>query len=113
MHSGPAWKIVDSPGSDLVYGDSAKRTKKVGIVGKCGTRYGASLGKMGKKVGPSQPAMFACCVCGKTKMKRRAVGTWRCGSHMTTGADGAWTCSTTPAVTAKSAIGSLKELKDQ
>uniref|UniRef100_A0A0K8RLN4 Putative ptz00255 60s ribosomal protein l37a n=1 Tax=Ixodes ricinus TaxID=34613 RepID=A0A0K8RLN4_IXORI len=28
----------------------AKRTKKVGIVGKYGTRYGASLRKMAKKI---------------------------------------------------------------
>ncbi|VDO80990.1 unnamed protein product [Haemonchus placei] len=35
----------------------AKRTKKVGIVGKYGTRYGASLRKMVKKMeaGPSNP----------------------------------------------------------
>lgn len=66
MHSGPAWKIVDSLGSDLVCDDSAKPTKKVGIVGKYGTHYGASFRKMVKKIGTSQPAMYTC----KTKMNR-------------------------------------------
>uniref|UniRef100_A0A8C6VIS3 60S ribosomal protein L37a n=1 Tax=Naja naja TaxID=35670 RepID=A0A8C6VIS3_NAJNA len=79
----------------------AKRTKKVGIVGKYGTRYGASLRKMVKKIEISQHAKYTCSFCGKTKMKRKAVGIWHCGSCMKT------------AVTVKSAIRRLKELKDQ
>ncbi|XP_014391696.1 PREDICTED: putative 60S ribosomal protein L37a [Myotis brandtii] len=91
----------------------AQRIKKVGIVGKYGTRYGASLGKMAKKTEISQHAKYTCSFCGKTRMKRRAVGTWRCGSCMKTVAGGAWTYSTTSAVTVKSAIRRRKELKDQ
>ncbi|KAK7808302.1 hypothetical protein U0070_013984 [Myodes glareolus] len=51
-------------------GDMAKRTKKVGIVRKYGTRYGASLRKMVKKIEISQHAKYTCSFCGKTKMKR-------------------------------------------
>ncbi|KAI4562907.1 hypothetical protein MJT46_010516 [Ovis ammon polii x Ovis aries] len=91
----------------------AKRTKKVGIVGKYGTRYGASLRKMVKKIEISQHAKYACSFCGKTKMKRRAVGIWHCGSCRKTVAGGAWTYTTTSAVTVKSAIRRRKELKDQ
>nr|XP_020758391.1 putative 60S ribosomal protein L37a [Odocoileus virginianus texanus] len=91
----------------------AKRTKKVGIVGKYGTRYGASLRKMVKKIEISQHVKYTCSFCGKTKMKRRAVGIWHCGSCMKTVAGGAWTYTTTSAVTVKSAIRRLKELKDQ
>ncbi|XP_059961222.1 large ribosomal subunit protein eL43-like [Mesoplodon densirostris] len=94
-------------------GPTAKRTKKVGIVGKYGTRYGASLRKMVKKIEISQHAKYTCSFCGKTKMKRRAVGIWHCGSCMKTVAGGAWTYNTTSAVTVKSAIRRLKELKDQ
>ena len=36
-------------GSDLGCVNMAKRTKKVGIMGKYGTRYGASLRKIFKK----------------------------------------------------------------
>uniref|UniRef100_A0A8C6I4U3 60S ribosomal protein L37a n=1 Tax=Mus spicilegus TaxID=10103 RepID=A0A8C6I4U3_MUSSI len=50
----------------------AKRTKKVGIVGKYRTRYGASLRKMVKKIEISQHAKYTCSFCGKTKMKKRA-----------------------------------------
>ncbi|XP_059270207.1 large ribosomal subunit protein eL43-like [Mustela nigripes] len=90
----------------------AKRTKKVGIVGKCGTRYGASLRKMVKKTEISQH-VYTCSFCGKTKMKRRAVGIWHCGSCMKTVAGGAWTDTTTSAITVESAFRRLKELKDQ
>uniref|UniRef100_A0A8D2N5I2 Ribosomal protein L37a n=1 Tax=Zonotrichia albicollis TaxID=44394 RepID=A0A8D2N5I2_ZONAL len=75
----------------------AKRTKKVGIVGKYGTRYGASLRKMVKKIEISQHAKYTCSFCGKTKMKRKAVGIWHCGSCMKTVAGGAWTYNTTSA----------------
>lgn len=43
----------------------AKRTKKVGIVGKYGTRYGASLRKTAKKAEISQHAKYTCAFCGK------------------------------------------------
>ncbi|XP_004376355.2 large ribosomal subunit protein eL43 [Trichechus manatus latirostris] len=111
--SAPARCVSSSLDSDLVCGAMAKRTKKVGIVGKYGTRYGASLRKMVKKIEISQHAKYTCSFCGKTKMKRRAVGIWHCGSCMKTVAGGAWTYNTTSAVTVKSAIRRLKELKDQ
>nr|XP_012423570.1 PREDICTED: putative 60S ribosomal protein L37a [Odobenus rosmarus divergens] len=91
----------------------AQCTKKVGIVDKHGTRYGASLRKMVKKIEVSLHDKYTCSSCGKTKMKRRAVGIWHCDSCMKTIAGGTWTYNTTSAVTVKLAIGRLKELKDQ
>ncbi|XP_008053484.1 putative 60S ribosomal protein L37a [Carlito syrichta] len=90
----------------------AKRTKKVGIVGQYGTRCGASLRKMVRKIEVSQHAEYTCSFCGRTKMKRRAVGLWPCGSCMKTVAGGAWACNSISAVTVKSAVRRLKELKD-
>ena len=49
----------------------AKRTKKVGITGKYGTRYGASLRKTVKKMEISQHSKYTCTFCGKDKMKRK------------------------------------------
>lgn len=43
----------------------SKRTKKVGIVGKYGTRYGASLRKQIKKIEVSQHSKYFCPFCGK------------------------------------------------
>lgn len=55
----------------------AKRTKKVGIVGKYGTRYGASLRKTVKKMEVSQHSKYTCAFCGKDAMKRVCVGIWK------------------------------------
>ena len=42
-----------------------RRTKKVGICGKYGTRYGASLRKIIKKIEVSQHSKYTCVFCGK------------------------------------------------
>ncbi len=44
-----------------------RRTKKVGITGKYGTRYGASLRKVVKKMEISQHAKYSCTFCGRDK----------------------------------------------
>ena len=56
----------------------AKRTKKVGITGKYGTRYGASLRREVKKLEVSQHSKYQCEFCGKKSVKRVAVGIWKC-----------------------------------
>ena len=50
----------------------AKRTKKVGVVGKYGTRYGASLRKTVKKMEITQHAKYTCTFCGKVRIFRAA-----------------------------------------
>jgi len=42
-----------------------KRTVKVGIVGKYGTRYGASLRRIIKKFEVQQHSRYVCSFCGK------------------------------------------------
>ncbi|XP_044921047.1 60S ribosomal protein L37a-like [Mustela putorius furo] len=101
-----------SLGSGIVCSNLAKRTKKVDIMGKYETCYGASLRKMVKKIEISQHAKYTCSY-GNTKMRKRAVGIWHCGSCMKTITGGAWTYNTIFAITVKSAIRRLKELKDQ
>lgn len=51
----------------------SKRTKKVGIVGKYGTRYGASLRKQIKKIEVSQHSKYFCSFCGKVRRYRGAT----------------------------------------
>lgn len=69
----------------------AKRTKKVGITGKYGTRYGASLRKQIKKIEISQHSKYTCSFCGKDTVKRQAVGIWTCGGCRKVVAGGAYT----------------------
>ena len=43
----------------------ARRTKKAGIVGKYGARYGGSLRKIAKKYEVAQHMRYTCSFCGK------------------------------------------------
>ncbi|KAF5296627.1 hypothetical protein FQA39_LY12455, partial [Lamprigera yunnana] len=104
----------------------AKRTKKVGIVGKYGTRYGASLRKMVKKMEITQHSKYSCSFCGKVSfvlylcglmcfrsfkdsMKRSCVGIWTCKRCKRVVAGGAWVYSTTAAASVRSAVRRLRE----
>ncbi|XP_063519149.1 large ribosomal subunit protein eL43-like [Pongo pygmaeus] len=78
-----------------------KANKKVRIINKYGTHYGASLQKMVKKIIIHQHAKDTCSFCGKIQIKRQAVGTWHCGSWMEIVAGGAWTYNTTSPITVK------------
>jgi len=89
----------------------AKRTKKVGVVGKYGTRYGASLRKMVKKMETTQHSKYPCTFCGKTAMRRTVVGVWNCKACNKTVAGGAWVFSTTAAASVRSAVRRLKEMQ--
>ncbi|KAI1957038.1 60S ribosomal protein L43 [Ophidiomyces ophidiicola] len=89
-----------------------KRTKKVGVTGKYGTRYGASLRKQVKKMEISQHARYTCTFCGKTTVKRSAVGIWECRSCKKTIAGGAWTVATPAAVATRSTIRRLREIAE-
>lgn len=90
----------------------AKRTKKVGIVGKYGVRYGSSLRKQIKKMEITQHATYTCSFCGKDSVRRKAVGIWTCRSCNKTMAGGAWTVATTAAATVRSSIRRLRELQE-
>lgn len=67
-----------------------KRTKKVGIAGKYGARYGSSLRKIIKKFEISQRMRYVSPFCGKPSLKREAAGIWVCTSTWRKLAGGAW-----------------------
>merc|ERR1711964_515616 len=86
-----------------------KRTKKVGVTGKYGTRYGASLRKQVKKMEITQHAKYVCTFCGKTTVKRHSVGIWNCKSCHKTVAGGAYTVSTPAAAAMRSTLRRLRD----
>eukprot|EP01006_Ploeotia_vitrea_P024294 TRINITY_DN57077_c0_g2_i2.p2 TRINITY_DN57077_c0_g2~~TRINITY_DN57077_c0_g2_i2.p2 ORF type:complete len:106 (+),score=5.88 TRINITY_DN57077_c0_g2_i2:41-319(+) len=90
-----------------------KRTQKVGIAGKFGTRYGANLRKRVKKLEISQHTRHYCGTCGKYDMRRKAVGIWYCKSCEKYWSGGAWSLSTTAATTARQTIRRLRELLEK
>mmetsp|Transcript_3854 Transcript_3854/g.24445 ORF Transcript_3854/g.24445 Transcript_3854/m.24445 type:complete len:93 (+) Transcript_3854:129-407(+) len=91
----------------------AKRTKKVGIVGKYGTRYGASLRKQIKKIEVSQHSKYLCDFCGKYSVRRQAVGIWKCKSCGKVVAGGAYSLNTASALTVRSTIRRLREASEK
>ncbi|KAF8943688.1 60S ribosomal protein L43 [Haplosporangium gracile] len=90
----------------------AKRTKKVGVVGKYGIRYGASLRKQVKKMEITQHSKYTCTFCGRDAVKRQSVGIWKCRGCKKTMAGGAWTLSTTAAATVRSTTRRLREIME-
>ncbi|OXV07157.1 hypothetical protein Egran_05077 [Elaphomyces granulatus] len=90
----------------------AKRTTKVGIVGKYGTRYGASLRKQVKRIEISQHARYICTFCGRNSVRRAAVGIWHCSGCSKTMSGGAYTLSTPAATAARSTLRRLREITD-
>ncbi|KAG0046607.1 60S ribosomal protein L43 [Gryganskiella cystojenkinii] len=98
---------------DLLAGQrAAKRTKKVGVVGKYGVRYGASLRKQVKKMEITQHSKYTCTFCGRDAVKRQAVGIWGCKGCKKVMAGGAWTLSTTAAATVRSTTRRLREIME-
>lgn len=87
-----------------------RRTAKVGITGKYGTRYGQKLRKQVKAFEILQRTKYVCPFCGKTSVKRHSVGIWTCSACRRSVAGGAWEFSTSAAQTAKSTINRLKKL---
>jgi large subunit ribosomal protein L37Ae len=91
----------------------AKRTKKVGICGKYGVRYGASLRKVVKKFEITQRAKYVSPFSGKECVKRIATGIWKCKSTGRKIAGGAYMLSTAAAITAKQTINRLRRMRDE
>ena len=88
-----------------------KRTKKVGITGKYGTRYGSTLRKLMRKIEVSQHSTYRCSFCGKNAVKRTVVGIWKCKACKKTVAGGAYSLSTASAITVRSTIGRLRKMQ--
>ena len=84
-------------------------TKKAGIVGKYGTRYGGTLRKVIKKMEVTQHSTYNCGFCGKTAVKRQATGIWKCARCKKTMAGGSYVLSTAAAVTVRTAVGRLQK----
>ncbi len=90
-----------------------KRTKKVGIAGKYGTRYGASLRKLVRKIEVAQHSKYSCVFCGKTSIKRKSVGIWICGSCNKVQTGGAFMLATPAAATVRSNIARLRRTVEE
>ena len=87
-----------------------KHTRKVGPVGKYGTRYCSSVRKNLKKIEISQHTSYECNFCGKKKIKRKSIGIWFCKGCNRCLTGGAWTLHTQAAITTRGTVRRLREL---
>lgn len=88
----------------------SQKTKKVGIVGKYGARYGVSLRKRIKVAEITQHTTYVCDFCGKTSVKRKGIGIWKCRSCKVVVAGGAYVPTTPAGISSKSQNQRLREL---
>jgi len=69
----------------------AKRTKKVGPVGRLGARYGVRARTQVRNIELTQKQKHICPSCGHQKVKRLSTGIWQCGKCGIKFAGGAYT----------------------
>ncbi len=85
------------------------RTRKVGIAGRYGSRYGYTLRKRVREVLEKRYADHKCPFCGvKGKIKRVSVGIWICKKCGTKFAGGAYIPVTSTGKYSESLTGRLK-----
>lgn len=90
----------------------SRRTKKVGISGRYGVRYGASLRRQARKLEEQAHARYTCPFCGKPHVRRAAAGVWVCRACKKTLAGGAYILATPSATTVRATIRRLRELEE-
>ena len=69
----------------------ARKTKKVGVVARYGSRYGRGVRDKAKTVIEKQKKRYPCPSCQSIAVKRVSAGIWRCKHCGETFAGGAYT----------------------
>ncbi|MHA1238604.1 MAG: 50S ribosomal protein L37ae [Candidatus Odinarchaeia archaeon] len=66
------------------------RTKKVGVTGRFGPRYGSTIRKRVREIEEKTLRPHKCPSCASLKVKKVSVGVWACRKCGYTFAGGAW-----------------------
>ncbi|MCS4541340.1 MAG: 50S ribosomal protein L37ae [Euryarchaeota archaeon] len=66
------------------------RTKKIGISGRFGPRYGMKIRRMVAEIEEKQRKYHRCPSCGNIRVKRLGTGIWKCKKCGVTFAGGAY-----------------------
>ncbi|MDI6825646.1 MAG: 50S ribosomal protein L37ae [Candidatus Aenigmarchaeota archaeon] len=70
------------------------KTKKVGLTGKFGSRYGRGVKIVYEKIERKQKLKYTCPNCKRTSVKRISAGIWQCMKCHTKFAGGAYSPKT-------------------
>ena len=87
------------------------RTKKVGITGRFGARYGSTIRKRVRRVEEKQKINHKCPSCASLKVKRESVSLWECKFCGHKFAGGAYIPDTPVGVSASRTANRLKVAK--
>jgi len=90
-----------------------RHTKKVGITGKYGVRYGRAARKQLLLIETSQRKKYTCPYCAKDKVKRQACGIWTCRACKKTMAGGAFALNTTAATAARASLRRYRSAQEE
>ncbi|MFW9922736.1 MAG: 50S ribosomal protein L37ae [Candidatus Thorarchaeota archaeon] len=86
-----------------------RKTKKVGLTGRFGPRYGSQLKKRFLKIEQGTKATHKCPNCASPTVSRKSVGVWSCSKCNVEFAGGAWTPVTPSGRSATRTALSLEE----
>ena len=87
-----------------------KKTKKIGVAGKYGSRYGRKIRENVRKIEEKQKAKHKCPQCGKLSFRRISTGVWECTKCKTKAAGGAYIPQTGLGKVSQRAVqGALRE----
>jgi large subunit ribosomal protein L37Ae len=70
------------------------RTKKVGLTGRLGPRYGRRVKVMLKTIEKKQKVLYVCPSCKRKSLKRISAGIWKCKKCNAKFAGGAYSPTT-------------------
>lgn len=87
----------------------AKRTKKVGAMGRYGPRYGVRDRVRTREIESRQKKFHTCPNCGHPKVKRTSTALWQCRKCMTKFAGGAYFPKTDAAIGVEKLIQGVVE----
>lgn len=87
------------------------RTKKMGITGRFGTRYGSTLRKRVKSIEDVQKQWHTCPSCKSKRTKRISIGIWECRFCNYKFAGGAYIPTTSTGQIANSTAKRLEKTK--
>ncbi len=68
----------------------SKRTRKVGIAARWGSRYGVKVRRSAAQSLKKSKASYRCPSCHYDRVRRKSAGIWRCHKCSHTFAGGAW-----------------------
>lgn len=88
----------------------ARHTKKVGITGKYGTRYGRAARKQLLTIEVQQRARYTCPFCAKDKVTRDACGIWTCRCCKKQMAGAAYTLTSQAGNSVKATVRRIRQM---